>query len=218
MPNSSAIKKTRLLNPWALGVVATAVGGLLWMTFQQESVFRPDERQPDEVSANYAELLLTAHPQDDALRIKLLDLLMTLGDYPRARKHLSQWPHPNTTVAQLYALHLDALDLPQGGDQAARTALVERLSLLDRRQLPVPALERMADLLLVLQARRWRASVMPSWPVATLSNALSGSALLRSGRWQASNLGGRRTCTCNWQRPAARPSSISATCAKPLMP
>ena len=152
MPNSSAIKKTRLLNPWALGVVATAVGGLLWMTFQQESVFRPDERQPDEVSANYAELLLTAHPQDDALRIKLLDLLMTLGDYPRARKHLNQWPHPNTTVAQLYALHLDALDLPQGGDQAARTALVERLSLLDRRQLPVPALERMADLLLVLQA------------------------------------------------------------------
>lgn len=152
MPNSSASKKTRLLNPWALGVVAVAVGGLLWMTFQQESVFLPDDRQPDAVSANYAELLLTAHPQDDALRIKLLDLLITLGEYPRARKHLNQWPHPNTTVARLYGLQLDQLMLPKDADDAARTALVERLSTLDRAQLPIAALERMARLLLVLQA------------------------------------------------------------------
>ena len=151
MPNSFASKKTRLLNPWALLVILVAVGGLLWMTFQNEDVFQPDDRQPDEVSANYAELLLHAHPQDDALRIKLLDLLITLGDYSRARQHLQAWPTPDVTVAQLYTLQLDALQLPEAGDEPARLAILERLHALDRNQLTVPALERMATLLLTLQ-------------------------------------------------------------------
>ena len=47
----------------ALAVVAVAVGGLLWATFQREEVFQPDGREPDAVSANYAELLLTAHTE-----------------------------------------------------------------------------------------------------------------------------------------------------------
>ena len=71
MLSSSATKNSRLLNPWALAVVAVAVGGLLWATFQRESVFQPDGREPDAVSANYAELLLTAHPDDDHLRLQL---------------------------------------------------------------------------------------------------------------------------------------------------
>lgn len=151
MPNSSASKKTRLLNPWALLAIFVAVGGLLWMMLQNEDVFQPDGRQPDEVSANYAELLLSAHPQDAALRIKLLDLLITLGDYSRARKHLHAWPNPDITVAQLYALQLDALQLPEAGDEPARIAILERLHALDRNLLIVPALERMATLLLMLQ-------------------------------------------------------------------
>ena len=97
MVSSSASKNSRLLNPWALAVVGVAVGGLLWATFQREEVFQPDGREPDAVSANYAELLLTAHPDDDALRLQLVDLLIRLGDYPKARKHTwtvgpSQWP------------------------------------------------------------------------------------------------------------------------------
>lgn len=86
--NASATKSRRLLNPWALAVVAVAVGGLLWLTFQREEVFQPDGREPDAVSANYAELLLAAHPDDDHLRLQLVDLLIRLGDYPKARLHL----------------------------------------------------------------------------------------------------------------------------------
>ncbi|MCU1729655.1 tetratricopeptide repeat protein [Pseudomonas sp. 7P_10.2_Bac1] len=152
MRNSSATDKARLLNPWTLVVVVAAVGGLLWMTFNKENVFEPDGGQPDAVSANYAELLLTAHPQDDVLRIKLLDLLITLGEYPRARQHLNEWPKPQATVAALYALQLDALELPETATDTDRAPLVERLAALDRTQLPVPALQRMALLALLLQA------------------------------------------------------------------
>lgn len=151
MPNSSAIENSRLLNPWALLAILVAVGGLLWATFQNEDVFQPDGRQPDEVSANYAELLLNANPQDDALRIKLLDLLITLGNYARARQYLQTWPNPDVTVAKLYALQLDALQLPETGDEPARLAILERLHALDRNQLTVPAIARMATLLLTLQ-------------------------------------------------------------------
>ena len=45
MPNSSATKakapSARLLNPWALLLVAIAVGVLLWATFRNEEAFRP---------------------------------------------------------------------------------------------------------------------------------------------------------------------------------
>lgn len=151
MHNSSANKKIRLLNPWALLAILVALGGLLWMAFQKEDVFQPDGRQPDEVSANYAELLLTDHPHDDALRIKLLDLLITLGEYSRAGKHLQAWPDPDVTVAQLYALQLEALQLPATLGEPARPDIVERLHALDRNQLTVPALERMASLMLTLE-------------------------------------------------------------------
>ena len=83
MRNDPAPKNSRLLNPWALAAVAIAVGGVLWATFQREAVFQPDGREPDAVSANYAELLLAAHPEDDRLRLQLVDLLIRLGDYPR---------------------------------------------------------------------------------------------------------------------------------------
>ena len=111
MVSSSASKNSRLLNPWALAVVGVAVGGLLWATFQREEVFQPDGREPDAVSANYAELLLTAHPDDDALRLQLVDLLIRLGDYPKARKHLDSWPKPVADVQAYYRLELDAWEV-----------------------------------------------------------------------------------------------------------
>lgn len=105
MVSSSATKNSRLLNPWALAVVAVAVGGLLWATFQREEVFQPDGRQPDAVSANYAELLLTAHPDDDHLRLQLVDLLIRLGDYTKARQHLEAWPKPQPEIRLTIALN-----------------------------------------------------------------------------------------------------------------
>ena len=122
MVSSSATKNSRLLNPWALAVVAVAVGGLLWATFQRESVFQPDGREPDAVSANYAELLLTAHPDDDRLRLQLVDLVIRLGDYAKAREHIEAWPTPQLETQAYYRLELDALVAASGNDLIAQPA------------------------------------------------------------------------------------------------
>jgi hypothetical protein len=157
--NSSATKSSRLLNPWTLAVVAVAVGGILWLTFQREEVFQPDGREPDAVSANYAELLLSAHPDDDHLRLQLVDLLIRLGDYTKARQHLESWPKPELGLQAYYRLELDALEMAKADDPGARKALIERLQSFDHSMLPLPQLQSLAKLALTLQAPAFAASV-----------------------------------------------------------
>lgn len=153
MRDSSATEKTRLLNPWAMLIVLSAVGGLLWMTFQSEDVFRPDGRQPDQVSANYAELLLAAHPESDQLRTQLIDLLIQLGDYPRAKVHVDEWTKPqDPAMRDYYAVELDALTALGNPDPNVLKAVVERLKNFDSRPLPLPQLEGLAKLELSIQA------------------------------------------------------------------
>ncbi|WP_339071630.1 tetratricopeptide repeat protein [Pseudomonas idahonensis] len=154
MPNSSATKapRARLLNPWALLVVAIVVGILLWATYRNEDAFRPKGGQPDEVSASYAEVLLAAHPENNELRTQLLDLLIQLGDYPRAEKHLAQWSQPDPALKAYYRLQLDALALNNSTDSAALQALAERFKAFDYKALPSPQLERLATLALSAQA------------------------------------------------------------------
>ncbi|MCE4052909.1 tetratricopeptide repeat protein [Pseudomonas sp. Au-Pse12] len=154
MANSSATKaqRARLLNPWALLLVAIAVGVLLWATFRNEDAFRPKGGQPDEVSASYAEVLLAAHPENSELRSQLLDLLIQLGDYSRAEKHLAEWPHADPTLKAYYRLQLDALALNNSTDSAALQALAERFKAFDYRPLPSAQLERLATLALSAQA------------------------------------------------------------------
>ncbi len=176
--NASATKSRRLLNPWALAVVAVAVGGLLWLTFQREEVFQPDGREPDAVSANYAELLLAAHPDDDHLRLQLVDLLIRLGDYPKARLHLENWPKPVVELQAYYRLELDALEAAKADDPIAQKALIERLQSFDHRLLPLPQLHNLAKLALTLQAPAFAASVYeeiadrdPAQRIASLKSA-----------------------------------------------
>ncbi|MGY2221255.1 tetratricopeptide repeat protein [Pseudomonas gingeri] len=154
MPNSSATKakSARLLNPWALLLVAIAVGVLLWATFRNEDAFRPKGGQPDEVSASYAEVLLAAHPENSELRTQLLDLLIQLGDYPRAEKHLLDWPQADPTLKNYYRLQLDALALNNSTDSAALQALAARFKAFDYKPLPTPQLERLPALALSAQA------------------------------------------------------------------
>lgn len=154
MPNSSATEapRARLLNPWALLVVAIVVGILLWATYRNEDAFRPKGGQPDEVSASYAEVLLAAHPENNELRTQLLDLLIQLGDYPRAEKHLAQWSQPDPALKAYYRLQLDALALNNSTDSAALQALAERFKAFDYKALPSPQLERLATLALSAQA------------------------------------------------------------------
>lgn len=181
MVSSSAIKSSRLLNPWALAVVAVAVGGLLWATFQREEVFQPDGREPDAVSANYAELLLAAHPDDDKLRLQLIDLLIRLGDYPKARLHLENWPTPMPESQAYYRLELDALEAANGNDPVAQKALVERLKSFDHRQLPVPQLQSLAKLALTLQAPAFAASIFEE--IAGRDPALRTESLKSAAQW-----------------------------------
>ena len=159
MVSSSATKSSRLLNPWTLAVVAVAVGGILWLTFQREEVFQPDGREPDAVSANYAELLLSAHPDDDHLRLQLVDLLIRLGDYAKARQHLENWPTPQFGLQAYYRLELDALEAAKADDPVAQKALIERLQSFDHSLLPLPQLQNLAKLALTLQAPAFAASV-----------------------------------------------------------
>lgn len=179
--NSSTTKNSRLLNPWALAVVAVAVGGLLWATFQREETFQPDGREPDAVSANYAELLLTAHPDDDHLRMQLVDLLIRLGDYTKARQHLEAWPKPEPDIQAYYRLELDALDAANSKDLIAQQALIERLKSFDHRKLPVPLLQNLAKLALTLQAPAFAATVYEE--IAGRDPQLRTEALKSAAQW-----------------------------------
>ncbi|MDZ5433345.1 tetratricopeptide repeat protein [Pseudomonas fluorescens] len=179
--NPSVTKSTRLLNPWALAVVAVAVGGLLWATFQREEVFQPDGREPDAVSANYAELLLTAHPEDDHLRLQLIDLLIRLGEYPKARQHLENWPKPNLQLQAYYRLELDALEAAKGSDLMTQQALVERLKSFDHRMLPLPQLQNLARLALTLQAPAFAANVYEE--IAVRDPQHRSDALESAAKW-----------------------------------
>ena len=154
MPNSSATKtkSTRLLNPWALLLVAIAVGVLLWATFHNEESFRPKGGTPDAVSASYAEVLLAAHPENSELRTQLLDLLIQLGEYPQAEKHLADWPQADPTLKTYYRLQLDALALNNSSDSPALQALAERFKAFDYKPLPTPQLEHLTTFALSSQA------------------------------------------------------------------
>ncbi|SDN39649.1 Tetratricopeptide repeat-containing protein [Pseudomonas arsenicoxydans] len=179
--NSSVTKSRRLLNPWALAVVAVAVGGLLWLTFQREEVFQPDGREPDAVSANYAELLLAAHPDDDRLRLQLVDLLIRLGDYAKARQHLESWPKPAPELQAYYRLELDALEAAKANDPVAQKALVERLQSFDHRMLALPQLQSLAKLALTLQAPAFAASVYEE--IADRDPAQRTDSLKSAAQW-----------------------------------
>lgn len=186
MANSSATKPSatinkRLLNPWVLAVVAVAAGGLLWATFQREEVFQPDGREPDAVSANYAELLLTAHPEDDRLRLQLVDLLIRLGDYTKARTHLESWPKPVPEVQAYYRLELDAMEAANGKDPVLQQALVERLKGFDRRKLSLSQLQSLAKLALTLQAPAFAAAVFEE--IADRDPSQRIDSLKSAARW-----------------------------------
>lgn len=142
MPKPSATSKTRLLNPWAVLVVTGALGGLLWFSFQDEKVFAPGDRKPDQVSLNYAQLLLDAHPGDDELRLRLVEQLLALGDYTAARTRIQAWPQPQPQVQAYYLARIDAQSLVPGADPAPSLA---HLNALDSSKLSLAQLDSLAQ-------------------------------------------------------------------------
>ena len=123
MPNSSATDRIRLLKPSTLILVAAVAVGLLWLTFHHEEDFVHDTENPDMVSANYAELLLAARPDDGELRVQLIEALTHLGDFERARRHLREWPNPDPQQLQFYSLETEALAVLASGSAEAMPAI-----------------------------------------------------------------------------------------------
>ena len=144
MPDSPAPKSVHLLKPWTLVLAALVVGGLLLLTYNGEDVFRPDGQQPDAVSANYAELLLKAHPEDASLRQELIRLLIDLGDYARADQYLQDWEKPDALLAGYYQLEIDALSARQEGDDERLRLVREQMLAFDRQYLPLNMLKRLS--------------------------------------------------------------------------
>lgn len=109
MRNLSASRPVRLIRPWTLAFSAVAIGGVLVLTYNSEDVFLPDGQRADDVSASYAEVLLASRPEDDELRLDLIQLLIDLGQFSRARRHLLGWERPDLVQMEYYRLTIDAL-------------------------------------------------------------------------------------------------------------
>lgn len=129
---------------------------MLWLTFNSEEVFMPSgDGEPDAVSVNYAELLLQAHPENDALRLTLIDLLVKLGDFEQARHHLARLRGKDRLATPFYEVELDilgALARPEGMDEEQTRRLLERLRKIEHVSLNDAMLERLARHALALDA------------------------------------------------------------------
>lgn len=147
LPVTENSGKTRLLDSWVIVLVALIVVALLVLSHKSEEVFLPSEdEQSDAVAIGYTELLLKAHPEDDRLRLRLVDQLIQIGNLQRAREYL-QPLLGRAPVAPYYAAVLDILAAqadPDGIDDAARARLVEQLRGLDRTVLDNAMLEGLA--------------------------------------------------------------------------
>ena len=156
MRNSSAVKPAQLLSRWTLLLVTLLTIALLVLTYKSEDVFLPDSgKKPDAVSISYAELLLEAHPENQELRLTLIEQLLELQDYPRARRHVRELDASDARSLPFYLAELDVLEAlanPQGIDAELRTALVERLAGLNAHDLSDAQLIRLAKYALSLSA------------------------------------------------------------------
>lgn len=156
MRNSSAVKPGLLLSRWTLLLVTLLMVALLVLTYKSEDVFLPDSnKKPDAVSISYAELLLQAHPENQELRLTLIEQLLALQDYPRARRHVLELNASDTNSLPFYQAELDVLEAlanPQGIEAERQAKLVEQLAGLSTRDLPVAHLVRLAKYALALSA------------------------------------------------------------------
>jgi tetratricopeptide (TPR) repeat protein len=152
MRNSSASKPVRLISPWTLAFSAAAIGGVLVLTYNSEDVFRPDDQErADDVSASYAEVLLASRPEDDELRLDLVRLLIDLGQYSRARRHLVSWQTTDVVQLEYYRRTIDALSALHGDNHERTAQASEQMMTFDHRQLSVEQARAWADLALQMQ-------------------------------------------------------------------
>lgn len=148
MRYSSATKPVRLLRLRTLVVAAVAVLVLLVLVLAKEEAFLPDGRGADAVSASYAELMLAQSPEATQLRQELVQLLIDLGQYDRARLHLLDWQETEPLLADFFRLLIDAQTALQAEQPDRIEAIQNKLPAFDRSNLPASRSLTLAQLAL----------------------------------------------------------------------
>lgn len=152
MPNLSANKKIRLASPGVVITGLSAVAGVLFVLHSNEQAFTPNMQYPDEISANYTELLLKKTPSNDGLRLDLIDLYLALARFDKAQHHLPLLHDVDQDVRHYYQFKVDAYSALGLHLDAQYASLRERLQSLEFAQLNSQQQEQVADLALQLDA------------------------------------------------------------------
>lgn len=148
MRYSSATKPVRLLRFRTLALAAVAVLVVLVLVLAKEEAFLPDGRGADAVSASYAELMLAHNPEATQLRQELVQLLIDLGQYDRARFHLLGWQSTEPLLADFFRLVIDAQTALQADDPHLLSQVQNQLPAFDRSPLSMSRLATLAQLAL----------------------------------------------------------------------
>ena len=128
MPNSPVAKKRRLISPWAFLPLSVVIGSVIFYTWRDEGELFKGETE-DQVSLQYLQVLVANHPEDLALRRKLIDQQLSLGQLEEARP-LIESGHLPVAVRDFYRLALGIQELYASGDVTAQPQLIEQLSAL----------------------------------------------------------------------------------------
>lgn len=152
MQNSSANNNARLIAPGTVFVVIVAVVILLLVLHSNEQDFTPESDKPDQISANYSEILLQQHPENDELRLQLIDLYLGLADFAKAHQHWQLLQQQTAEVMAFYQFKIDAQQALGLAQTEQYRALRLRLNELDYQSLAVDYQNQLAALALQLDA------------------------------------------------------------------
>jgi len=204
MRYSPAAESASLFRPWALLLAGVVVVAMLFMTYQNKDAFLPQKGEVDEVSVNYAELLLNADPGDVTLRAELVDMLIQLGDLDRAAKYLQGWSGANMPLKHFYELVLNLTRATVNDDPVVMSSAQASLAVFDTSDLSVSQQRQLAELALAVGMPQIAAKLY-----ATLADAIPAEReelLLASARWYLA-AGDQHSAGIIYQRLAAHSDS-----------
>ncbi len=177
MPYSSAAEhRPHLLNPWSLWLVGVLCLAILVLVFPRQAVFKLGENdKADGVSIAYAELLLRSNPDDDELRLGLIDQLIRVGRLHRAEALLAQ-PVAAEFAAQAKMLGLEAalqrvFARPEGMTESEREQFTRDIAGLLEMDFTPERLQRIAELALAFSAPKLAADAYAHLSVVDEENA-----------------------------------------------
>ncbi|MDO9320333.1 MAG: tetratricopeptide repeat protein [Pseudomonas sp.] len=151
--SSADERRPHLLNGWGLSLIGLLIVAVLGLVFPRQSVLTlPAGGKADGVSIAYAELLLKSKPDDQSLRLQLIEQLLAVGNLDRAELHLANMP-PGELDAQADFLRLEAklqraFAHPEGLTESQRLEYAQLLASLLQRGLSAARLQQAAELAL----------------------------------------------------------------------